>query len=191
MPKLRQNSRTHHHTDKSITDIGKKLKDLGIQHKLKITSIGTKVFVDDDKQFQSLCSKLSESKAEYFTHPLNNTKYFILMLYGLPEVPKNEIASFLKAQNNATVGKILMLNADSSFKKYILHFDPKENTKADVKNIKVVLSHIIKWFPAKPRKKGPTQCLNCGMFGHGISSCHRKSKCLLCGEGHETMSVSR
>lgn len=79
----------------------------------------------------------------------------------------------------------MMLTSESSFKRYILHFDPKENSKADVKNIKVIMNHIIKWLPAKPMRKGPTQCLNCGMFGHGISACHRKPKCFLCGEGHE------
>lgn len=79
-----------------------------------------------------------------------------------------------------------MLNSESSFRKYILYFDPKENSKSDVKNIWVVMSHIVKWFPVKQSKRGPTQCLNCGMFGHGISSCHRKPKCMLCGGEHDT-----
>lgn len=108
------------------------------------------------------------------------------MLCGLPELPTNEITEHLKTHNNVNVTKIILLNSTGSFKRYILHFDPKENTKADIKNIRTILNHMVKWLPAKPANRGPTQCLRCGMFGHGISACHRIPNCFLCGEKHET-----
>lgn len=57
---------------------------------------------------------------------------------------------------------------------------------ANLRNISVVFNHIIKWLPYKPRKQGPTQCYNCGMFGHGASFCHRPAVCLLCSGEHTT-----
>lgn len=50
----------------------------------------------------------------------------------------------------------------------------------------MVLNHIIQWVPYRKRKSGPTQCLNCGMFGHGMATCGRKTICLLCGGNHKS-----
>lgn len=98
-------------TDKSNTNISAKLSEMGIKHRLKITGIGTQIFVDDDKQFQALCNSLGENNVEFFTHPMNNTKLFKMLLYGLPEVPTEEITTFLKVQNNIRVTKIMIHDA--------------------------------------------------------------------------------
>lgn len=34
------------------------------------------------------------------------------------------------------------------------------------------------------RSNGPTLCLNCLQFDHGLRNCARTSKCMLCAEGH-------
>lgn len=171
----------------NLSDI---LKEVNVQHSLKIVSIGTKIFVNNETDFKALCDKLRERKTEFFTHPFGMAKTFKLILSGLPEVPTDDIIDHLKTHCNVKVTKVIMLTSTSSFKRYVLQFDPREVTKADIKNIKVVLNHLIKWLPAKQRNKGPTQCLNCGMFGHGIGSCHRKTKCFLCAENHETKSCT-
>lgn len=161
------------------------LKTLKIQFRLKIISVGTKIFTNKVEDFNLLCKKLNELKVEFYTHPPDRTKFFKLMLHGLPEVPTDDIIEQLNSQNNVKASKIVMLRSDSSFKRYIVQFDPKENSKADVKNVKVILNHIISWLPVRKYNRGPTQCLNCGMFGHGISACFRKPKCILCGGDHE------
>lgn len=56
----------------------------------------------------------------------------------------------------------------------------------DLKDIKIVLYHVIKWLPFKPKRKGPTQCYNCCMYGHGYSSCNRPSVCCQCSGNHRT-----
>lgn len=168
------------------TDVCTAINNLNVQYNIKRISIGTKIFVDKEEDFNTLCSKLKELKIEFFTHPYGNKKLFKLVLCGLPEVQTNAIADWLKTNNNVTALKIDMLNSVGSNKKYIVQFDPIENSKNDVKNINVILNHVIKWIPYKRRNRGPTQCVNCGMFGHGVSACNRKSNCLLCGESHAT-----
>lgn len=177
-------------TDNLTTSFNTVLKDLKVKFRLKIISVGTKIFVDNENDYNAVCKKLDELKIQFFSHPAGADKIFKLMLCGLPEFPVNEITDHLKALNNISVKRIVMLNSTSSFRRYILSFDPKENSKADIKNIKTVLNHVVKWVPAKPSNRGPTQCLHCGMFGHGISACHRTPNCFLCGEKHETKNCS-
>lgn len=166
------------------------LQSLKINYKLKISGIGVKIFTENVDDFALLCSKLSELNVEFFSHSPGEDKLFKLMLHGLPEFPTNEISEHLKSQNNVTVTKITMLKSEGSFKRYLVLFDPKENSKADIKNIKVILNHIIRWLPAKRINRGPTQCFNCGMYGHGISACFRKPKCILCGGDHISKECS-
>lgn len=174
----------------SDTNVSAVLKAINVQYRLKIVSIGTKIYVDNTEDFNKVCEALREKKSEFFSHPFGDTKTFKLVLCGLPEFPTEEIVESLKSQNNVTVSKIIMLNSQSSFRKYILQFNPSENSKADIKNIKVILNHVISWQPTRPRQKGPTQCLRCGMFGHGVTSCSRTAKCNLCGDNHETSACS-
>lgn len=166
------------------------LKKIEIPFKLKASSIGTKIFTESVSDFTTLCDKLTEQKIEFFTHAPANKKSFKLVLHGLPEVPTEEITKCLTTQYNIKAEKITMLKSETSFKRYLIMFDAKENSKSDVTNIKVILNHIIRWLPAKRINRGPTQCLNCGMYGHGISACFRKSKCSLCGGDHETKVCS-
>lgn len=177
-------------TDNLTTSFKTVLTELKVKYSLKIISVGTKIFVETEDEYLSVCKKLDELKIQYFSHPTGNNKIFKLMLCGLPEFPVNEITEHLKQKNNISVKKIVMLNSPTTFRRYILQFDPKENSKSDIKNIKSVLHHIVKWLPAKPSNRGPTQCLYCGMFGHGISSCHRAPTCFLCGEKHETKNCT-
>lgn len=162
------------------------LNALNIKYKLKITSVGTKIYTENINDHFLLTESFKSREVEFFSHPTEKTKLFKLILIGLPEVPTDEIAEHLRVHNNVNAKKVLMLQSLGVYKRYLVQFDTKENPKSDIKNIKVVLNHIVRWAQAKPRNRGPTQCLKCGMFGHGISSCNRKPKCCLCGEPHET-----
>lgn len=170
-------------TDK--TDFVTFLRDAEFSYRLKMVSIGTKIYVDKEEHFKAICDALTEMKAEFFTHPFGESKTFKLLLSGLPEFPTPEISSWLKERNNVTVNKITMLNSEGPYKRYLVQFNPKENNKAEIMKVKVILNHVIKWSPSKNNRKGPSQCLRCAMFGHGISACKRNPICLLCGDGHE------
>lgn len=171
-------------TDGSIS-IPTLFKAVPFQYRLRIVSIGTKVYVDNETDFNKLIASLRKKEIEFFTHPFGESKTFKLILSGLPEIPTSDITECLKTQNNITVNKITMLNSTSSFKRYLMQFNPKENTRADVMNVRIISNHVIKWHSAKNNRRGPSQCLKCAMYGHGISACDRKPVCTLCGDGHE------
>lgn len=166
------------------------LKVLKIPFTLKVTSIGTKIFTENVDDFTTLNSKLSENKIEFFSHTPAKNKSFKLVLHGLPGFATDDISNFLNTQCNVKVEKIIMLNSENTLKRYLVQFDAKENTRSDILNIKAILNHIVRWLPAKRINRGPTQCLNCGMYGHGIAACFRKPKCSLCGGDHVTKNCS-
>lgn len=166
------------------------LKSMKIPYQLKVTSIGTKIFTESVNDFTALGTKLSENKIEFFSHTPAKNKSFKLVLHGLPGFTTDEISDFLSTQCNVKTEKIIMLKTEGNLKRYLVQFDAKENSKSDILNIKAILNHIIRWLPAKRINRGPTQCLNCGMYGHGIAACFRKPKCSLCGGDHVTKECS-
>lgn len=162
------------------------LKALNVGFRYKFISVGKKILCDNDNDKQKIEDTLSKNKIEFFSHPTNNEKIFKIVLSGLPEIPVDEIKKSLMERNNLNPIKIFMFNTKYENKLYLLHFNKNEVSKSDVTNIKVVYNHLIQWRPYRNQKKGPTQCYNCGMFGHGASCCHRPPSCLLCGKNHLT-----
>lgn len=59
-----------------------------------------------------------------------------------------------------------------------------ESNVNDLKSIKTVLYHCIKWEPL--RRPEITQCRNCQSFFHSSSNCHLTSRCVKCSEPHRS-----
>lgn len=130
-----------------------------------------------------IIAKLKEKKFNFFTHPDDNNKIYKVILSGLPQVDTELIKKSLTEQN-LTPTKITMFNTKSPNKLYLLHFNANEVNKKTLEPIKYVHHHVIAWLPFKPKRNGPTQCLKCLMYGHGISSCNRYTVCMLCAGEH-------
>lgn len=177
-----------------ITDsncaVEKVVSDLNIKFNLKLIGIGTKVFLENKTDSEKLEQFLVKNKIEFFSHPTKNQKPFRVILSGLPELPISVITDHLKQNNNLTPLGVSILGGNQFGKLYLLNFDKRVVNWSDLNNIRAVCNHIIKWLPFRSRKRGPTQCLNCGMFGHGISYCRRLTRCLRCGENHDTKSCN-
>lgn len=157
-----------------------------IDYYIKITSVGTKFFIPSKGNRDAVENHLRKNDIEFFTHPSADTKTLKIVLSGLPELSIDSINSCLKEDYNIVPVKNSMFKTKNSNKLYLLFFNPNEVTKANIMSIRYVCKHHVRWLPYKPAKRGPTQCLNCGMFGHGITHCHRKTSCLLCGELHKS-----
>lgn len=59
-----------------------------------------------------------------------------------------------------------------------------ESNVNDLKSIKTVLYHCIKWEPL--RRPEITQCRNCQSFFHSSSNCHLTSRCVKCSDPHRS-----
>lgn len=151
--------------------------------RIKLISIGVKLFGDTSTDYDKIINLLKEQQIEFFTHGSSSEQTFKSVLRGLPEIPIDTIASCL-AWNNVKPCKITMFKTSSPNKIYLVEFNKGAITKSDLAKIRTVYHHVVQWESYIKTKKGPTQCRNCGMFGHGISNCNRLASCLLCGEKH-------
>lgn len=133
---------------------------------------------------------MEEKGVEFFTHSCKDQRVLKILLYGLPQIDSTLIADDLKLNHNIAPVKIAELKTkftNSNNALYLLHFNSKDVNLSNLRKIKVIVSTLVSWKRFTPNFKGPTQCFNCGMFGHGASNCHRKSICLLCAcDSHVT-----
>lgn len=71
---------------------------------------------------------------------------------------------------------------------FLVYFAQKSVTLHALKNIKSIMSVVVKWSSYIASKKGPPQCNNCQLYGHGNRNCHLLPRCLLCAGKHNKAS---
>lgn len=150
-------------------------------------SIGTKVFLDNDNDFTLISNHLKENSIEHFSYAPKDKKLCKVVLSGLPVVSIDTIREELKSLNIQPELIIQMKTKNPSPHRalYLIHFNSKDITFADLQNIKSISHTIVKWSLFRTKSNGTTQCRNCTMYGHGTRNCHRKPKCSLCaGSDH-------
>lgn len=172
---------TNHDTD--ISEVVSVLKE---PFHLKIVSVGRKLFLNSAADKKAATSALSILQIPFYSHPDNDNKIFKVVLTGLPELPEKDILDHLINDMNLKPSKVSMFKTKSSNKLYLVHFNKSEITMSDLKKLNVVLHHIIKWVPFKPKNTGPVQCRSCCLYGHGITHCNRPSVCCICAANHVT-----
>lgn len=168
------------------TNIQTLLTKLKITCDIKIVSIGKIFFVNSPEDKIAIINELKTNKIDHYSHPDVTNKIFKVILSGLPEVETKEIEEELSRTHNFTPIKITMFKTNSQNKLYLCEFNKGEVNMKKINTVKTVYHHIIKWQKFKPKRAGPTQCMRCLMFGHGISSCSRFLACARCGQNHLT-----
>ncbi len=170
-----------------VTDKGCKidniLAEIGIvNYNCKIMSIGTKVFLYNDDDYNKVSSHLISKSIEHFSYASKQNKVCKVVLSGLPVLPIDMITADLTLLNVQPAQVVQMTTKIQNPHRalYLIHLNASETTFQDVQKIKSICHTIVKWTVYKPRIKGHTQCRNCGMYGHGTRNCHRKSCCVLC-----------
>lgn len=152
-----------------------------------------KVYCDNNIDYELVQKSFDLLKIEYSTHPLHDDKKTKICMYGLNDIPideiKNEINGILKI-----TPEIKMITPKTGHvgesRIYILYFKKSDRVKAaDLRNAITGLYNLrVRFEYYSPRKFGPTQCSNCQDFGHGAEKCHRKPKCVRCGGNHASNS---
>lgn len=174
----------------TITDqcnkVDEHLLPLNVPYRKKIVSVGIKLFVDNADDKSAIEKKLIEKKVCFYTHAEMKQRILKATLSGLPDVNIDEIKSDIIEKHEIEPLKIIKIAKRDNNILYIIHFNREQISMAELKNIKVVYNHIIRWLPYRTKRNGPTQCYKCLMYGHGASSCHRTQKCILCSLPHNT-----
>ncbi len=189
------NNKTYRPPPLIVTGNNNGVKDLlnvnGInKFNLKIISIGTKIFLENDDDFNKVHDALKSQAIEFFTHSTKGQKVLKVVLSGLPELPTKVIQDELALLNIYPTQISIMTTRKPNPHRalYLLHLNSNEMTLQDLNKVKAVYHTIVKWNKYKPNFRGPTQCRNCSMYGHGTQNCHRKPICNLCASSDHNQS---
>lgn len=164
-------------------NIKEQLTTIGIsKYSLKVMSIGIKNFLENDDDFNKVNSILKDKEVEFFTHSTKGAKALKVVLSGLPNIPIETLKEELALLNITPKDIFLMStrNPNPHRALYLVHLNNNEITLNDLSKIKTVCHTIVKWNKYIPNSRGPTQCRNCCMYGHGTQNCYRKPTCSLC-----------
>lgn len=167
------------------TNIQPIFDDLKLDCKIKIVSVGRKIFpasIDDKNKIIEEIKK--NEQISFFSHPEKDDKIFKVVLSGLPAIETKHIEESIKEQLKVQPTKVTMFETKSNNKLYLLHFNAAHVNKKTLEPVKYIYHHVVKWLPYKPKRNGPTQCYRCLMFGHGASQCNRYTVCMLCAGPH-------
>lgn len=175
------------------TDTVALLKELVISvYKIKLMSIGIKIDNLSSADYDTLQKHLIDKNHEFYTFENPETKFTKIVLTGLPLFDVNYVKEGLESENIICEDVKLInpkLPRSSGQALYVLYF---KNNSVNLNHLRLkrsVLNVIVKWNFYKA-KKGPTQCNNCLMFGHGGRNCHLKPRCRHCGDNHEAESCA-
>lgn len=154
---------------------------------IKYMRVGTKIQVETLDTYIAIDKEMSAAKIKYFTHDLMVEQPNKYVLYGLPKVENDDVLEELKI-NGLEPSNIYCVSAkqqrfvDEHI--YIVTL-PSETNLTDVQKVKAINHTIVKWHKYENKRKGPTQCRRCFLYGHGMRNCHLQAVCEKCGQsGH-------
>lgn len=173
----------------AINIVWKHAKD---NYTVKYMSIGTKVQVNNITVYKAINDELITLGIRFFTHDLDELKINKFVISGLPCINVCEIEQSLQQQNVKCLNVQQVLVKQARFESeciYIVSFDANITSLAELSKIKYVNHVSVKWSTHKNIKKGPTQCRNCFMYGHGMRNCHLPKKCSKCGSTDHSLAL--
>lgn len=160
---------------------------------LKFISLGIKVSFKESSSFEKCIEYLKINNIEFYTHRVKDN-IFKVILSGLPKTNTDDIKMELNSKYNLNVLNVRELETsyyNKHSRLYLLNLDKGDITLKELNQIKVINHTIVKWLRFSPKHKGPTQCHNCLLFGHGAENCHRGVTCMLCASSqHATANCS-
>lgn len=154
---------------------------------MKNLSIGTKLLFSNQEDYEKCINQLKQENVEFFTHNNKLNKIFKTVLHGLPDMDTSVIMNELKNKYNLNPTQITQIKSKFNNKNnslYLLHFCSSDISIGKLSQIKSIQNIIVSWKKFIPKKRGPTQCLSCCMYGHGTSFCNRKQYCIICANQH-------
>lgn len=155
------------------------------KYTFKIMSIGIKIQVNTLSDHDVLNKKLIEDKSKFFTYDTvknTNTKF---VLSGLPCLSTDEVIDAFKEQGLEVIEvKAMNLKSPKSTNHALFIVLVEKSKISDLLKIKYLLHTVVRIRRYIQTHRGPIQCSNCHLHGHGEKNCHLQPRCPNCGEEH-------
>lgn len=160
-------------------------------YSIQYMKVGTKVQVNSLSVYNDINNELKMKNIAFYTHDLNELKVDKFVVSGLPSINTSELEICLNEKNIdfLTIQQVLVKN-NPRFETesiYIISFRADTTSLAELQKIKHISHVIVRWSKHKNINKGPTQCRNCFMYGHGMRNCHLPKKCSKCSSSEHSL----
>lgn len=149
-----------------------------------------KVYTNTNEDFLAVKKYLDLNNAAYNTHPLYDDKKVKICMYGLNEMPIDQIKSEITELSKIEPSEIKMIRPREAnrgdSRVYILYYKKSDKIKCQqLRDAVIGLFNVrVRFEYYSPRKSGPTQCTNCMDYSHGSECCRRTARCIRCGGDH-------
>lgn len=164
-----------------------------IEFKIKLISLGVKLTLINLESYNKVKIILQNNKIEHFSFSSRDQNPLKIILTGLPEMKSDDLKDELiknKIESEIILEIIPLKLNERNYNvnkniNYLFKFDKDKIKFNDICRIKSLFNVIVRWYPYVNNRKGPTQCRNCQMYGHGTSHCGKLTKCMKCGKNHK------
>ena len=159
---------------------------------IRLTQHGTKIFTQNNTDFNMLKEYCKQNKISCYTHTLHDDRKIKICLYGLYKMNTDILKKELHKHNvkPSDIKIIEKRNQNVRYPDdciYLLYFPKKDNIRLlNLRSIPGLFNIKVSWKYYTPKSHGPTQCSNCQDFGHGTENCLMKPKCIRCGDQHSS-----
>lgn len=158
---------------------------------MKLTATGIRLTLSKLDDYDLVLNALKDpaNPLNFYTHDVNN-KPQKFVVKGLPDMTNFDtvIRSKLKEINLVPDDIKKMTIKDPFFNQanYIVYFPKGTTSLKDLQTQVIAICNIVTVWQNYKTPRGPTQCHNCQMFGHGSRNCNLSPKCVKCGKNHKT-----
>ncbi|XP_065082897.1 uncharacterized protein LOC135705217 [Ochlerotatus camptorhynchus] len=141
----------------------------GLRAEFRLCADGVKITVPSAEHYKSVAETLQLWKVEYFTHDVQSTKPFKVILRGLHELDVSIVEEELQ-RNNLQPVKVFVIKRHNEAIKYrgqlyLVHLVGGSTNMRQLQSIRTLLSVVVEWERYKPVHREVTQCTSCLNFG--------------------------
>lgn len=162
-------------------------------YNLKYISMGIKILCNTLDDYNVCIRGLKNAKVEFYSHDVPSQQLMKFVLSGLPELTVDEVKTGLQIANIqfVDVKKMHTKGDNKNYALYLVYFGNKSTKLSELKTSKYILNIVVSWSPYIASRKGPTQCNNCQLHGHGSKNCNLPPRCSKCAGKHESATCLR
>lgn len=156
-------------------------------HTYKYTNQGLRVYAQSREEFDAIKHNIAQNtEMNFHSYTPKEDKPLSMVLRGLPKLDSMDImGEITHTHPEIVITAISHMNTPrTGHSLYKLDFQNGTSVRA-VTNIRYLYSCKVYW--QKYNTRGyTTQCFNCQEFGHAAKNCYALSRCVKCGQEHET-----
>lgn len=181
-------------TNVNYADIKSLMTGINVQnYSLKYISMGVKILCNTLDDYNTSIRGLKDANVEFYSHDVPSQQLMKFVLSGLPDLPIDEVKTGLRLANLqfVDVKKMRTKGDNKNYALYLVYFANKSTKLSELKVSKFILNVVVSWSPYIAARKGPTQCNNCQLHGHGSKNCNLPPRCAKCGGKHDSAACLR